>query len=168
MTAAQEPIDRARIQEILADLLADWPGAEPTEVVPGLWQGGTDFDHPHGVALGASEEFDYDLVVTLFDGAPDAPPQVEEVRYAIEDAELDASDLHQLLAIARHAHRRWAEGGKVLVRCQAGVNRSGMVTALILMESGVPAAAAIATVREARGPMVLSNYSFEQALLGLY
>ncbi|HEY7821189.1 MAG TPA: dual specificity protein phosphatase family protein, partial [Acidimicrobiia bacterium] len=53
----------------------------------------------------------------------------------------------------------------VLIRCQAGVNRSGLVSALVLMLDGYRAEEAIALLRQRRSPVVLSNRHFERWLL---
>jgi hypothetical protein len=51
-------------------------------------------------------------------------------------------------------------GGGVLVRCQAGLNRSGLVTALILIKDGHTPEEAINTIRTHRGPDALFNMNF--------
>lgn len=51
--------------------------------------------------------------------------------------------------------------GPTLVHCQAGLNRSALVTGLALMRSGMTADAAIALLREKRSPAVLCNPTFE-------
>ena len=51
-------------------------------------------------------------------------------------------------------------GRRVLVRCQAGYNRSGLVVALALMRLGFTGQDAVARVRIARGPYALSNPHF--------
>ena len=50
-------------------------------------------------------------------------------------------------------------------RRSPGLNRSGLVVARTLLELGYEAEAAIALVREARGPWALSNGYFERWLL---
>ncbi len=51
------------------------------------------------------------------------------------------------------------------MHCQAGINRSGLVTALALVEEGMKAVDAIALLRAKRSPAVLCNRAFEQWLL---
>jgi protein-tyrosine phosphatase len=64
---------------------------------------------------------------------------------------------------------RWvlacAQTGHVLVNCQAGLNRSGVVTARALQMQGMSGAEAIATVRKNRCEAALFNKAFEQWLL---
>lgn len=59
-------------------------------------------------------------------------------------------------------------GGNVLVHCQAGINRSNLAATRVLMERyNMTAEDAIALLREKRGAVVLSNYTFEEYLLSL-
>lgn len=57
--------------------------------------------------------------------------------------------------------------GRTLVHCQAGLNRSGLVTALVLVKQGWAPADAIALLRERRSPLVLCNTVFERWILDL-
>lgn len=148
-----------------------WPGHEPHEILPGLWQGGTHdlevvggripADH-QAVLYGRTPRFD--TVVTLYADAQPAPWGVEELRYGFPDADLTPAFAARVLELARHAHRRWTAGARVLVRCQAGVNRSGLVTALVLMLEGRTADEAIALIRARRAPAALCNEHFERWL----
>lgn len=149
-----------------------WPAYAPDEILPGLWQGGTENDHVvgrtvpadhHGVFAGRRPRFD--VVVTLYADAQPAPWGVEELRFGFPDADLTPAFAERAVALARHAHRRWKEGGRVLVRCQAGVNRSGLVTALVLMLEGLSAHDAIALIRARRAPAVLDNRAFVRWLV---
>jgi len=149
------------------ELPPSWPDTAPTEILPGLWQGGTsESDH-----LGQPTKRDhyrgkrpFDLIVTLYADAQPAPWGVEEIRYGFPDAELDPVDLERVKQIAVYAAQRWQSGARVLVRCQAGVNRSGLVTALVLKALGWHTEATVRRLREARSRCVLSNHHFEMAL----
>lgn len=55
--------------------------------------------------------------------------------------------------------------GKVLVHCQAGLNRSGLVAALALIKMGRSPRQAIDLLREKRGPVVLCNRTFVRWLM---
>lgn len=60
------------------------------------------------------------------------------------------------------------EGHKVLVHCQAGLNRSSFVVALVLMrEYDMTAEEAIQHIRNSRSQMCLCNDEFRQYLKGL-
>ncbi len=54
---------------------------------------------------------------------------------------------------------------RVLIRCQAGWNRSGLITSLVLMRAGYSAQEAIDLIRERRSHHALCNQTFEQFLL---
>ena len=106
------------------------------------------------------DEKQYDAVVTLYAWAKPATWEVEELRYGFPDADLALADLDRLLRAARWAYERWQAGDRVLVRCQAGLNRSGLVTALVLMQDGYSPVEAIALIRLRRSPWALCNDDF--------
>lgn len=145
-----------------------WPEYAPDEILPGLFQGGTEDHHvlgepaPEGHYAGP---VDFDVVVTLYGDAMPAPWGVEELRFGFPDSALRGRDVDRIVRIARSAHERWVAGDRVLVRCQAGVNRSGLVTALVLMLAGFEAADAIDLIRARRGRICLANRDFERWLL---
>lgn len=60
-----------------------------------------------------------------------------------------------------------ATGENVLVHCQAGLNRSGLVAGAALIYLGMSPEKAIQALRERRSPIVLSNKTFENYLLSL-
>lgn len=64
---------------------------------------------------------------------------------------------------------RLLPSGPTLVHCQAGLNRSGLVAALVLVKGGFVAngAEAIALLREKRSPAVLCNPTFERYVRSL-
>jgi protein-tyrosine phosphatase len=51
-------------------------------------------------------------------------------------------------------------GKRVLIRCQAGWNRSGLIAALVVMLNGETAEDAITLLRENRSPYALCNPDF--------
>lgn len=59
------------------------------------------------------------------------------------------------------------KNGRTLVHCQAGLNRSGLLTGLSLILKGFEPKDAITLLRASRSPAVLCNQSFEQWLMGL-
>lgn len=144
-----------------------WPAYAPDQILPRLYQGGTEDDHVVGEAIPADHyrgERPFDLIVTLYADSQPAPWGVEEIRFGFPDGNLTESVIERVLRIALTAHDRWIAGERVLIRCQAGVNRSGLVTALVLMLQGMSAEEAIALLRERRSPVVLSNSYFERFL----
>jgi hypothetical protein len=139
-----------------------------TMIVPGLYQGGTPDDAWVDTAARLHRGDDtgnFDAVVTLFAWAQPCSWGVEELRYGFADAHPDLADMSRVVAAARWAHERWTTGARVLIRCQAGLNRSGLVTVLVLMLAGYTAQDAIRLVRERRSPYALFNPDFVDWLL---
>ena len=77
----------------------------------------------------------------------------------------EVPDVTQLHELADTVNAALDKGGKVLVHCQAGLNRSNLVTALALIKRGRTPADAVALLRERRSPVVLCNAAFESWLL---
>jgi protein-tyrosine phosphatase len=161
------------------------------EVFPNLWVGGHDCmpsdARPKGECRLSdtwAEEW-FDVVISLYHPkkfdletlrwAPDdsfLPPDVTPVGNYVEhyylriaDAELDPDAHTALDDLAEAAYEHILEGKKVLIRCQAGLNRSSLVAALTLMQMGSSAGAAIEQIRSVRSPYVLCNQSFVDYLL---
>ena len=148
-----------------------WPHFEIAELLPGLFMGGTDDDHLIGRDLSradlqkSSRHYPFDVVVTLFVYALPAPSGIEEIRYGFPDASLDESTIPALVRISGIAYDRWTADKRVFIRCQSGINRSGLVAALVLMRSGFTAEGAIRLIRQERDPVAMCNEHFEQFLL---
>jgi hypothetical protein len=151
--------------------LRDWPSYTPTEIVPGLFQGGTE-DHdvlsePLPTGAGWSRAgYPFDLVVTLYADARPVPWGVQELRFGFPDAAPGTAELAVVGRLADLAFERWVDGDQVLIRCQAGVNRSGLVTALVLLRAGLAPEQAIRQIRRTRGAASLCNDHFVHWLLG--
>jgi protein-tyrosine phosphatase len=109
----------------------------------------------------------YDAVVTLYSWAQPMPWGIEELRYGFADATMSHVDEARLHRIVEWAYDRWQEGKSVLIRCQAGMNRSGLVCALVLMKAEYSAEDAIKLLREKRSEVVLFNDAFVDYLIGL-
>jgi len=138
-----------------------------SEVAPNLFMGGTDdnatIDQAQALRhFEGSNEFD--CVVTLYAWAAPANWGVEERRFGFPDANIIEEYIPTIIELAQWAHAKWAAGKKVNIRCQAGLNRSGLVTALTLMISGLSADAAIKTLREKRSDYALCNGQYEHWL----
>lgn len=140
-----------------------------SEILPGLYQGGTSeaqtIDRPQRLNHFGYSEFD--SMVTLYAWAAPANWGVEERRFGFPDAALDSSTLPRIHSLADWAFNEWKSGHQVLIRCQAGWNRSGIVTALVLMKAGYSAADAISLIREKRSPNALCNPDFVRYLESL-
>ena len=138
-----------------------------SEVAPNLFMGGTDDNATIDQAqklrhFEGSNEFD--CVVTLYAWAAPANWGVEERRFGFPDANIIEEYIPTIVELAQWAHAKWAAGKKVNIRCQAGLNRSGLVTALTLMISGMSAEDAINTLREKRSDYALCNIEYERWL----
>ena len=72
-------------------------------------------------------------------------------------------DVEQLYTIAQWINI-CRKNGRTLVHCQAGLNRSGLVTGLALVLGGMTPDDAIAKLRTSRSPAVLCNKTFEDWL----
>jgi len=137
-----------------------------SEIIPGLWMGGTGDRAQLGYA-GSPEitNLHFDTVATLYANALPVDWYVKEIRLGFYDhdkVDIDAQDLDQVVSAI---HQDWSCGKRVLIRCQAGWNRSGLITGLVLMRAGYSAQEAIDLIRERRSHHALCNQTFEQFLL---
>jgi hypothetical protein len=143
------------------------------EVVDGLWLGGHDFqpsaENPAGDAVLTGTDFD--LVVSLYkrhgeQWHPD-PDRTIQMYHRMADSDLDPDHHSTIDVLASHVEDAVRHGDKVLVRCQAGLNRSSLVTGLALIKMGWSAENAINRMREVRSPYVLCNQSFVDYLMAV-
>jgi protein-tyrosine phosphatase len=126
-----------------------------SEIAENLWQGGCENGLvlpnfiKHLVSLYPWEKYRvrYELASTLYVRMTDSTDQ----------------DPGQIPVIAAWVNACRATG-PVLVHCQAGLNRSSLVTATALMLGGMTADSAIALLREKRSPACLCNPAFEEWL----
>jgi protein-tyrosine phosphatase len=137
-------------------------------IAPNLFQGGTDdLDVIHLAQTNTRPRVDlpFDAIVTMYAWARPADWNVQEFRYGVPDASISDIDLNRLRQAAEFGYDRWKAGDRVLVRCQAGLNRSGLVLALILIKDGLTPQEAINRIRENRGSDALFNADFHDWLL---
>jgi len=120
-----------------------------------LWMGGCP-------VRSAPEEFKY--IVSLYPWEPYRLTQFQVRTEARLQDVLTIPDEEQLYKLAEcvNAYKRQ---GVTLVHCQAGLNRSGLISALALIEEGMKAVNAISLLRAKRSPAVLCNQIFEEWLL---
>jgi hypothetical protein len=140
-----------------------YPTEPFAQILPGLFMGGTADDDTvnYGKKLsGLNDESIFDAVVTLYSWAQPMGWGVEEMRYGFADASVDHFDTERLLRVSKWAFDRWNAGEQVLIRCQAGLNRSGLVAALTMMHAGYEPADAIRQIRQQRSEMALFNNHF--------
>jgi protein-tyrosine phosphatase len=152
---------------------SDWE-KEPmwSEVLPGLWQGGTDDWDVMGTRLLPQYDKvpritkkDFDTVVTLYAAAKPVDWHVRELRFGMWDSNLADVDFEDLFDLVDMAYSDWIRGKRVLIRCQAGWNRSGLIMALVLIRDGYEPAEAISLIRRERSPYALCNPDFVSYLM---
>jgi hypothetical protein len=130
-----------------------------SHIEDGLWVGGC----IDGVTLDA----DFQTVVSLFTHERYfLGPHTTRHEFFMGDSLYvpPAQQLHHIADIVVSALDR---GDKVLVHCQAGLNRSNLIAALALIKRGRTPADAITLLRDRRSPAVLCNGAFESWLLTL-
>ena len=141
-----------------------------SQILPGLYMGGTDDDdvvakarNPFAPANITTDHFD--LVVTAYGWARPVDWMVAELRVCFYDAGMANVPMDQLRLAVTTAHSAWKSGKRVLARCQMGANRSGLITALVLIRDGYTPRDAINLIRQRRMPEALFNREFERWLL---
>ncbi|MEV0036736.1 protein phosphatase [Streptomyces sp. NPDC050804] len=135
------------------------------EIVPGLWMGG------HYWALGSGDiqqaivGSEFELVISLFTSPGHGPaPEVSHRVAEIPDEPLTAAQLGIVQQLAQQAARAVGDGQRTLIRCNAGLNRSGLLVGQTLVDLGYEPATAITLIRQRRSPWALSNRIFEEYL----
>lgn len=126
-----------------------------------LWQGGC----PERFRVMLPEGFRH--VVSLYPWGDQMwmlPEGCTRSSYSLYDSLDQAMDAVDSIAgeVAAHAERH-----PTLVHCQAGLNRSGLVAARVLMMRGYTADGAIEKLRKGRSHLVLCNDAFENHLRSL-
>jgi hypothetical protein len=171
-TAEQSALSSVEVAAILATLEAprydvNYPSELWSEVLPGLWQGGTDdYDVVRFGGNGIGPEH-FDFVATMYASANPVDWFVREMRFGFYDHDMSDFNPEDLRDIVTISHRQWKSGNRVLIRCQAGLNRSGLVMALVLIREGYTPAEAIHLIRSQRGQAALCNSTFEKWLLSV-
>jgi protein-tyrosine phosphatase len=122
-----------------------------------LWQG--------GCIMSIKLPEDFNFVLSLYPWekyhlGPDTE-RLEVTMYdSLDQATEQADELADLVV------GKLLDGQKVLVHCQAGLNRSGLITALALIKLGSTPSEAIDLLREQRTTEVLCNSAFEEFVRG--
>ena len=140
-----------------------YPTSLYSEIAPNLFMGGTDdadvIQNPIARNIRRTD-MPFDSIVTMYAWAQPADWNIQEFRYGVPDASIAQIDLARLKQAVEFGYNRWLSGDRVLVRCQAGLNRSGLVTALILMSAGLDAGTAIEEIRKKRAEVALFNNEY--------
>ena len=139
-----------------------------SEIAPNLFMGGTadeDVIHQAVAYNKARTDLPFDAIITMYAWANPADWRVQEFRYGIYDSAISDIDLDRLKQAVEFGYNRWLSGDRVLVRCQAGLNRSGLVIALIMMSTGLDAETAIEQIRKNRADIALFNNNYVEWLM---
>jgi protein-tyrosine phosphatase len=125
------------------------------EIVPGLWQG-----------AGTTSPDGFDVVLTCSRTAVKHPPPRDAThwQFLFRDGRR-VPESGQIWAWARRINDELVSGHRVLVRCKAGLNRSGLLVAATLVLRGASPDEAVAQVRQHRSPRALNNPHFVRWLL---
>lgn len=137
-----------------------------TEILPRLWQGGTQDDDTldHLNEEPRIQLSMFDTVVTLHAWSNPVDWHVREIRQTFQDGGMDELDINDVWFLARQVYAEWMQGRRVGVRCLSGLNRSGLIVGLVLMLAGHTADDAIRLMRQKRHKNVLCNPNYEEWL----
>ena len=142
--------------------------SEPwSEILPGLFMGGhfsNDGERIRPVIVGS----EFDAVFSAYHAFGHGPDDgVPHKRIRIPDGILNEADWAAVVGMV-DALTAFTDCGnweaKVLVRCQAGYNRSGLIVALYLLRLGFSADQAVMMIRNRRSEYALCNESFAQLI----
>ncbi len=136
------------------------PYDDAHEILPRLFMGGSPFstrvddeDREFKMRGFDNDPRPFDAIITLFPKAFPAGYGVEELRFGFPDdlAGGVVGDYRQrILDLAVWGFHRWQSGSRLLVRCAAGENRSGLITLLILQKHGLTTDEAVSLIRTQR------------------
>jgi hypothetical protein len=142
-----------------------------SEILPGLFIGGTDdndvIQNPIRVNVSSHME-EFQAVATLYAFANPMSWGVLENRFGFPDSEISSTHKEAVRNLADWLHAQWTLGKKSLSRCQAGLNRSSLVVALVLLKEGYTATEAIEIIRERRSQYALFNTHFVDFIHEVY
>jgi Dual specificity phosphatase, catalytic domain len=96
----------------------------------------------------------------------DIPDGVVYLHFTYRDTD-DVPDATELDAVATFLNDLRAAGKTVFVHCRLGLNRSALLTGLMLTDEGYLAEDAIDRMRDLRSPRVLENRTFKRYLLSV-
>ena len=142
-----------------------------SEILPNLFISGTldeDVVQRGKTSRALSEPSLFDSVVCMYGHANPIGYYVREQRFGIADAELDEASKPEIIQLADWLHSEWKKGKRVAGKCQAGLNRSSLCVALVLLKEGYTATQAIALIREKRSDYALFNSHFVDFIHEVY
>nr|WP_218008248.1 dual specificity protein phosphatase family protein [Herbidospora sakaeratensis] len=130
------------------------------EIIPGLFMGGHFRNDPGGLLpVVVADEFDVVISMIRLDGHGPGATAVHHACH-VPDGPLNPAEIGEVCAMADLAAEAVRSGKKVLVRCRAGYNRSGLVVAQTLLLLGHDLNDAITLVRTRRSEFALHNPFF--------
>ncbi len=142
-----------------------------SEILPNLFISGTldeDVVQRGKTSRALSEPSPFDSVVCMYGHANPIGYYVREQRFGIADAELDEASKPEIIQLAEWLHSEWKQGKSVAGKCQAGLNRSSLIVALVLLKEGYTATEAIDLIRERRSQDALFNSHFVDFIHEVY
>lgn len=118
-----------------------------------------------GSAPARGERLPFDtIVLTAKEYQPSAihfhGARVLHVPLRDDGSKMTAAEMTLAIRAGREVVRRLRKGDRVLITCWMGRNRSGVVTAIALLEMGMTAPSAVRLIRRARGQHALRNDDF--------
>lgn len=134
-----------------------------SEILPNLFISGTldeDVVQRGKTSRALTEPSPFDSVVCMYGHANPIGYYVREQRFGIADAELDEASKPEIIQLADWLHSEWKQGKSVAGKCQAGLNRSSLIVALVLLKEGYTATEAIELIRKKRSQYALFNNHF--------
>lgn len=149
------------------------PGKKSDSIYGGRWDRDLEKDLAAIRAWGAAavvtlmEEHEFGLL-----GIPDFPEVMTRQPFAwhllrIRDSDVPAEDFEERWPIVRdELIRLLSQGHRILIHCRGGLGRTGLVTARLLVETGMPAEEAIQRVRAAR-PGAIETWGQRAHVIGL-
>ncbi len=124
---------------------------EAHEIIPRLWMG----SHPTSLNAVRDAGFGAVALCARERGQASAPDGLAVIRAGLDDGMLTPRQATLAAGAARWVANAVKRGQKVLVACNMGVNRSGLVTGLAMMRlTGCWGADAVATIQARRVPPI--------------
>ena len=142
-----------------------------SEILPNLFISGTldeDVVQRGKTSRALCEPSPFDSVVCMYGHANPIGYYVREQRFGIADAELDEASKPEIMQLADWLYSEWKQGKTVASKCQAGLNRSSLIVALVLLKDGYTATEAIELIRKRRSQYALFNTHFVDFIHEVY
>lgn len=144
------------------------------QLVRNLWLGGHDYQAEDGSWRGQMAPKIYSnmfhTVISFYQTPHEEQSvpakDVKQYYHRMPDGLLTSKDLRQVKRMADVAEACLEREQAVLIRCQAGLNRSSLCAGFVLQRIGFTADQAIDLIRKRRSPYALCNLDFVEYLHG--